>query len=95
MFQDCQKKAWKADHSEECKMLKKETDMPNSLTLFLSRLFRKVLRENGEGPNIKRNENELISIVELESNYEKLTIGQQENMGLGTNIQSRQSRRKA
>jgi len=63
-------------------MLKCEKSLPDLSVLFLARLFRKVDRENGSDPLIAAKPDELISIQELESNYDKLTPGQQGDIGI-------------
>ena len=63
-------------------MLKCEKSLPDLSVIFLARLFRKVDRENGSDPEIAPKEDELISIQQLESNYDKLTPGQQGDIGI-------------
>lgn len=61
-------------------MLKGEKQLPELTTLFLARLFRRVQREHGDSLTIERKGDELISLGELESNYDRLNLDQQEGL---------------
>ena len=47
--------------------------MPDEMALMLARLLSRIERDNGDNPEPKAKDGDFISILELESNYDKLT----------------------
>lgn len=63
-------------------MLKTEKSIPDDITLFLSRILRRIEVQFGDGGEPKTKLDSLIHILQLESHYDRLDVVQQEGLGM-------------
>jgi len=77
----CQKADWTCEGKTECKEMKKEGKLEET-TRLVSRVLHRLERENGEGDECAISEGDLIRLTDLESNYDKLNIDQQQDVGV-------------
>jgi len=79
---ESQKAAWKEGHKEECKQLKQSGELGEEMSVMLSRIFNRIEKEHGDATDIQPSEGKFVSILGLESNYDKLNKDQQDDMGI-------------
>jgi len=79
----CQKAAWQLEHhKDECKELKQAGKLGDDMAVMVGRILRRLDRENGDAESCKPVNGDLLPFTDLESNYDKLTKDQQEDMGI-------------
>jgi len=79
----CQKAAWQLDHhKDECKELKQAGQLGDDMNVMIGRILRRLDRENGDNDTCKTLDGDLLPFTDLESNYDKLNKGQQEDVGI-------------